>query len=109
MIVETTHKLISAAALSRILKNAGIKKANATGWSTGFTVTGYGPVVEIHYQVTDREVEKATLKEIADTINGRKDRKYFAKITKNEYDMNLVRVIARVEDDPEQAETPKVD
>jgi hypothetical protein len=71
---------ISASAISRIISGTNIKKAHRTGWSTGFYVTGYDVRVEVTYQSTEPDHVERNLAAIVETINGRADRKYFAKI-----------------------------
>lgn len=107
MIAETTHKLISAAAISRILKNAGIKKAHSTGWSIGFSVIGYGPVVEVGFQTTDDAYMRQQLADIVKVVNGHKSGRYFAVTTKDHLGSEHVRVVARDENEAEEAETVK--
>lgn len=94
---------ISAPAISRILKAANFRKA-LTGrrqWSTGFSVVGYGGMVRVDY--TDVTSDKAfiTIGEMADAINGREDKKYFAKVHDGKLG-RYVEVVLRDETDPEQ-------
>ena len=74
-----TDKTISAAAISRILSRADIRKATTTGWSRGFTVIGYGVCVEVIYSDDNPDKVEENLDAIVRLINGRPDRKYFAK------------------------------
>lgn len=94
---------ISAAAIARILSNAGIQKAQKTGWSTGFDVVGYGVVVEVIYQTSSPEDEAAALKQIVETLNGRKDQKYFA-VTETGLHGTRVRVVGRTPEVVAEAE-----
>jgi hypothetical protein len=92
--------LISAPAISRIISsNTSIKKARSTGWSTGFYVVGLGSRVEVGYQDTDTVAVKNSLKYIADTINGRDDKKYAAEIEQTENGSPMVVVTLRSEDE----------
>lgn len=90
---------ISAPAISRIISGTSVRKApTGNTWGKGFTVTGYGPEVHVHYQDTDTSVVDRNLDYIVETINDRQDRKYFARKTQNEYGSSLVIVEARRED-----------
>lgn len=74
-------KKISAAAISRILNSAGIKKAlPGTGYSTGFEVVGLSVVANVYYTPRTIDDMDTELKRIVDLINQHKGKKYVAKI-----------------------------
>lgn len=79
--MTTTARKISAAAISRILSRAGIKKAlPGKSWSTGFTTEGCGPdEVLVWFDDTTKPIQES-LEQIAKVINDRTDRKYFARV-----------------------------
>lgn len=95
-----TNTTISAAAISRILKTAGIKKAPTTDtWGVGFIVTGYGIEVGVTYQDTDRERNGQVLNQIVELVNGRADLKYKAERRDREYGGRYVRITRRTEEE----------
>ncbi len=85
---------ISAAAISRIISaNTNIAKASTRNiWSRGFVVTGYGPEVHVTFQDTDRGTAERNLDAIAELLNGREDRKYYAVKMQDENDSIFVKV-----------------
>lgn len=94
------NNTISAPAISRIISsNTSIKRARNTGWSTGFYVVGLGVRVEVGYQDTDTVAVENNLAYIADTINGRADKKYAAEIEQTENGSPMVVVTLRSEDE----------
>jgi hypothetical protein len=96
---------ISAAAISRILSsNPDLKKAHHTGWSIGFCVIGYGTMVEVIYQTTDKAEDDREMNRIVSTINDRKDRKYFAERTLDEHGSEFVKVTVRQETEEDRME-----
>jgi hypothetical protein len=94
---------ISAAAISRIISsNSNVKKASTRNiWSVGFIVTGYGPEVHVTYQDTDLGVVERNLDHIAELLNGREDRKYYAVKMQAENDHLFLKVEIFIGQSPE--------
>lgn len=106
-----TEKSISAAAISRILKSAGIKKAfPGKGWSTGFTTEGCGPdEVLVWFDDAINPIEES-LEQIVKVINAREDHKYFARVINyRESNTRVVSVVAHDGTDPQQNDDRKVE
>jgi hypothetical protein len=96
---------ISAPAISRIISsNTNIRRAQGTGWSEGFTVVGYGTVVEVSYMDTNIGWQEQMLNRIADLINGREDRKYEAVKEQYEQGGSYVKVTVRRETEEDRME-----
>lgn len=98
----------SAPIISRILKQAGVKKAITRGnsWSSGFEVTDFGRYVRITYSTVNAEQEHKFLAQIDELINNRPGEKYFAQvvpITEGSTSL-VVKVYAYDGADPEQNE-----
>jgi hypothetical protein len=101
----TEAKKISAPVISRILNNAGLKRAltGTNSWSRGFAVTDFGRYVKVAYTAVNTEQAVEILGEIAEIINNRADKKYFATLVRETYGFE-VQVVAHDETDPEQNE-----
>lgn len=112
-------KKISAAAISRIISSITdeqgekIRKAPKSGWGKGFYVVGYDVAVTVYYQDTDQAVVEEKLNQIVETLNGRADKKYFAKIESldsTDYRGSLVvKVVVRDENNSEHVAEPKAE
>lgn len=101
---------VTASAISGILKKAGFERANTRGtsWSSGFAVRDYGGSVRVEYTAVNTDQAIQTLKQMADLINGRQDKKYFAAHVPGEYG-HYLKVTVYDETDPEQNEVRKAD
>jgi hypothetical protein len=94
---------ISAAAISRIISaNSNVAKASTRNiWSRGFVVTGFGPEVHVTFQDTDLGCAERNLDAIAELLNGRDDRKYYAVKMQDENDSLFIKVEAFIGQSPE--------
>lgn len=73
---------ISASAVSRLLHNAGFKRANTriTGWSSGFEVFDYDSYVQVWYSNVNPDAQSSGLTELAKFLNDHHSGKYLARI-----------------------------
>jgi hypothetical protein len=104
---------VTAAALSGILNKAGFRRANTRtrSWSSGFEVADFGRYVRVTYASVNSDEQLKTLKAMADLINGRPNKKYWAKVAPitEGGSTPVVKVYAYDETDPEQNEARKAE
>lgn len=103
---------IAASAISGILKRAGFKKAatRTDSWSSGFSVEGFERFVRVWFTDKDSKVADDKLAEIAELINNRVQKKYFAKVIGiGDNSAHVVEIVAYDETDPEQNEARKAE
>jgi len=97
---------VTASAISGILKKAGFKRASARGisWSSGFVVKDFGGHVRVEYTAVNTDQALQTLKQMADRINSREGKKYFAQVRPlaENSSTTVLKVTAYDETDPEQ-------
>jgi hypothetical protein len=86
---------ISAAAISRILKGEGIRKAPTSTYGRGFLVTGYDVEVHVHYQDTNSFRQHQEMDRIVKLLEGRTDLKYKAIKMNGAYNTWYVKVTCR--------------
>jgi hypothetical protein len=102
---------VTASTISGILKKAGFRRANrrGTSWSSGFEVGDFGRYVRVTYASVNSGEQLKTLKAMADLINGRPEKKYWAWVGPMAQGVEtlVMRVEAYDETDPEQNEIRK--
>lgn len=102
---------VTASAISGILVKAGFKRANrrGTSWSSGFETQQNASSVSVCYSSTDTEDEAIErIRKIAEVINSRSGKKYFAK-PDDEKPAYICMVVAYDETDPRQNEERKAE
>lgn len=102
---------VTASAISAILARAGIKRMNrrGTSWSSGFEAETFPDYVRVGYSAANSDQQLQTLKRIAEVLNGRESKKYFARVEPIVPGSEglVVKVYAYDETDPEQNEERK--
>lgn len=102
---------VTASAISNLLARAGIKRMNrrGTSWSAGFEAETFPNFVRVGYAAVNSDQQLQTLKRIAEILNGRPDKKYWAQIEPivEGSEGLVVKVYAYDETDPQQNEVRK--